>query len=61
MCTNKPKLLVEEAEKLCVESNACRYSYFKNALLNLTDSQHSGTSNQALPEHRNLRRKEIYQ
>lgn len=61
MCTNQSKLLVEEAAKLCVEGNACRYSYFKKALLNLTDAQEAGTSGQSLPEHKNLRGKEIYQ
>lgn len=61
MCTNKPKLLVEEAAKLCVDSNACRYSYFKKTLLKLADSPHSSTSGQTLPEHENLRGKEIYQ
>lgn len=61
MCTNHSKLLVEEAAKLCVESSACRYSYFKKALHKLTDGQHSGTSSQTLPEHENLRGKEICQ
>lgn len=61
MCTNKSKLLVEEAAKLCVESNACRYSYFKKALLKLTENAPSGVSDHALPEHENLRGKEIYQ
>lgn len=61
MCTNQSKLLVEEAAKLCVESNACRYSYFKKALHKLTDSRHSVTASQTLPEHENLRGKEIYQ
>lgn len=59
MCTNQSKLLVEEAAKLCVEANACRYSYFKKALNNL--KQGAATSGeQKLPEHKNLRGKEIY-
>ena len=28
MCTDQSKLLIEEISKTCVESNACRYSYF---------------------------------
>ena len=61
MCTNHPKLLVEEAAKLCVESSSCRYSYFKKTLNSLTDSRHCSNAEQILPEHENLRGKEIYQ
>ena len=61
MCTNQPKLLVEEAAKLCVESSACRYSYFKKALHKMTGSGTSAHSGQKLPGHENLRGKEIYQ
>ena len=59
MCTNQSKLLVEEAAKLCVEANACRYSYFKKALNNLKQGA-SASREQKLPEHKNLRGKEIY-
>ena len=61
MCTNRPKMLVDEAAKLCVESNACRYSYFKKTLYNLTDNRHCSNAEQNLPEHENLRGKDIYQ
>lgn len=29
MCKDFPKLILEDIAKTCVESNACRYSYFK--------------------------------
>ena len=61
MCTNQSRLLVEEAAKLCVESNACRYSYFKKALKGMTESKPIGENEKSLPEHSNLRRKEIYE
>lgn len=61
MCKGKPKLLVEEAAKLCVESNACRYSYFKKALHKMTENKNTASSDQNLPEHENIRGKEIYQ
>ena len=61
MCKGQPKLLVEEAAKLCVESNACRYSYFKKALHKMTENKNTASSDQNLPEHENLRGKEIYQ
>lgn len=60
MCTDRPKLLAEEA-KLCVESGACRYSYYKKALHKMTDGGTSAHSRQKLPEHENLRGAEIYQ
>lgn len=62
MCVDCSKLLVEEAAKLCVESNACRYSYFKKTLNRLQDtSPRNATTRKTLPEHGNLRGKEIYQ
>lgn len=59
MCTGQSKLLVEEAARLCVESNACRYSYFKRCLKQLSELP-AGTEKQNLPEHENLRGKEAY-
>jgi len=61
MCKGQPKLLVEEAAKLCVESNACRYSYFKKTLHKMTENKNTASSDQNLPEHENIRGKEIYQ
>lgn len=34
MCKDFPKLTLEDIAKTCVESNACRYSYFKKLLKN---------------------------
>ena len=59
MCTGQSKLLVEEAARLCVEGNACRYSYFKRCLKQLT-GQSQSKEQQKLPSHENLRGKEIY-
>ena len=59
MCTGQSKLLVEEAARLCVEGNACRYSYFKRCLKQLTDRS-QGSEQQKLPSHENLRGKEVY-
>lgn len=61
MCKERPKMLVDEAARVCVESGACRYSYFKKTLQNLADSHNCGNAEQTLPEHGNLRGKEIYQ
>ena len=58
MCADQSKLLVEEAARLCVESNACRYSYFKRCLKQMADSH--GEQEQRLPEHKNLRGKEMF-
>ncbi len=60
MCTERSRLLVEEAARICVESNACRYTYFKKTLLNLEEQQSFSSPVNKLPEHKNLRGKEIY-
>lgn len=62
MCTNKSRLLVESISQMCVESNACRYSYFKKLL----KQAEGGTVPEdsplhSLPEHKNLRGKEEFQ
>ena len=59
MCTGQSKLLVEEAARLCVEGNACRYSYFKRCLKQLTERSQE-KEQQKLPSHENLRGKEFY-
>jgi hypothetical protein len=59
MCKDQSKLLVEEISKTCVESNVCRYSYFKRLLKeNLEKANSSGKA--VLPNHDNLRGKEEY-
>ncbi len=59
MCKDQSKLLVEEIAKICVESNACRYSYFKRLLKErLEKANPSGKA--VLPNHDNLRGKEEY-
>ncbi len=56
MCKDQSKLLVEDIAKRCVESNACRYSYFKRLLKETKENK----STSSLPEHQNLRGKELY-
>lgn len=61
MCSNESRLRLEELAKLCVESNACRYSYFKKLLKNETVQRVDRPSvKRSLPEHDNLRGKEVY-
>lgn len=50
MCTNKSKLMVDEAARMCVESGACRYSYFKK-LLNKEQERLAQGSSPAPPRH----------
>lgn len=59
MCKDYPPILLEETAKHCIESNACRYSYFKKLLLSQKSSSLAG-SNSGLPDHNNLRGKEEY-
>lgn len=61
MCTNQSRLHLEELAKVCVESNVCRYSYFKKLLKNEADrTAHNPAARSSLPEHDNLRVKEVY-
>ena len=59
MSKDHSKLLIEEVSKTCIESNACRYSYFKRLLQErLNNGQSAGKT--TLPNHTNLRGKEEY-
>lgn len=60
MCTNQSKLMVEEIAKTCVDSNACRYTYFKKLLKNEQEHMGSITTEPSIPKHDNLRGKEVY-
>lgn len=59
MCKDYPPMFLEEIAKTCIESNACRYSYFKKLLFSQRDRSISNTGAN-LPEHSNLRGKEVY-
>lgn len=60
MCTNQSKLRVDGIAKICVESNACRYTYFKKLLNKERDVPQNHYQKPSLPEHSNLRGKEEY-
>lgn len=55
MCTNQSKLLVEEVARTCVDSNACRYSYFKKLLQNAQEHTTNESHQPSIPNHSNLR------
>ena len=62
-CKDLPHRLIQEAAEKCVETNACKYSYFKK-VLGMVQNNHSssGINNGAgkLPSHTNIRGKEAY-
>ena len=61
MCKGVPHGLVEEASHKCVETNTCRYSYFKKILAKVTSDHKIGSGDAAtLPKHSNLRGKDFY-
>lgn len=60
MCKDQSKLLIEEISKTCIESNTCRYSYFKRLFKESQDKIIS-VDKTVLPNHDNLRGKEEYQ
>ena len=61
MCKNVPEHVVTEAAQLCIDANACKYSYFKRTLSRLAnneaDANEPGTT---LPEHENIRGREYF-
>lgn len=59
MCSGIPHGTAEEAARRCVESNACRYSYFKKILKDLKKDK-AGLATAALPKNTNIRGKEAY-
>lgn len=60
MCTNQSHLLLEEIAKTCVDSNACRYSYFKKLLKNEQEHSKHSAASPCILEHNNLSGKEVY-
>lgn len=61
MCKGIPHGLIEEASRKCVETNTCRYSYFKKILAKVTSDHKTGSGDAAtLPKHGNLRGKDFY-
>lgn len=60
MCTNHSKLLIEEVSKTCVDSSACRYSYFKKLLNNEQNRKVNQSIHPTIPDHSNLRGKDVY-
>lgn len=62
MSNEVPRHLVSEAAHMCIDANACKYSYFKKALSKVTDKR-STTSDSTgqLPEHENIRGRDSYQ
>lgn len=59
MCDKVPYGTVEEAARQCVESNACRYTYFKKILGGLKQNGTDKTTAE-LPQNSNIRGKEAY-
>ena len=61
MCKDAPRHLVEEAAHKCIDSNLCKYSYFKRVFQMLMNGKDSSTDGNSLPEHQNIRGRDNYQ
>ena len=62
MCTDGPRHIAAEAARNCIDSSACKYTYFKKELGRLMNSRDkTGTSSGRLPEHENIRGRDSYQ
>ena len=61
-CKDVPHRLIQEAAEKCVETNTCKYSYFKKVLGMVQNNHSSSGINGAgkLPSHTNIRGKEAY-
>ena len=61
-CKDVPHRLVQEAAEKCVETNACKYSYFKKVLSMVQNNHSSSAINGTgkLSSHTNIRGKEAY-
>ena len=61
MCKNVPDHVVKEAAQMCIDANACKYSYFKRTLSRLAnDEAEASEPGTVLPEHENIRGKEYF-
>jgi len=62
MCNDVPKNIAAEAAQTCIDSSACKYTYFKKALSRLMNHETTGSSTSGqLPEHKNIRGRDSYQ
>ncbi len=61
-CKDVPLWAVQAAAEKCIETNACKYSYFKK-VLGMMQNNHSDSDTSIrgkLPSHKNIRGKEAY-
>ena len=63
MSKDVPYHIVEDAAQMCLDAQACKYSYYKKALSQLVNQEGPATSNpdSHLPNHENIRGREAYQ
>ena len=61
MCKNVPDHIVKEAAQLCIDANACKYTYFKRSLSRLANNGTEASEQEnILPEHENIRGREYF-
>ena len=61
MCKNVPDHIVKEAAQLCIDANACKYTYFKRSLSRLaSNGAEASEQENILPEHENIRGREYF-
>ena len=61
MSKDVPYHIVEEAAQMCLDAQACKYSYYKKALSQLVNRNPASNGPDAhLPEHENIRGREAY-
>ena len=60
MCKDAPRHLVCEAAQKCVDTNACKYTYFKRAFQAVMNDRSVSTDSGTLPSHSNIRGRDSY-
>ena len=62
MSKDVPYHIVEEAAQMCLDAQACKYSYYKKALSQLVNHDPVVSNPDShLPNHENIRGREAYQ
>ena len=60
MCKDAPKHLVCDAAQKCLDTNTCRYTYFKKVFQKMMNEGRSATNEGGLPSHENIRGRDWY-
>ena len=61
MCKDAPRHIVSSAAQKCIDTNACKYTYFKRVFQAMMNERSSSAETGTLPAHSNIRGRDSYQ